>query len=78
MPRIVRVSSAVNENFLARSPIDEKQLEDAIRHDLVQQLVHTLYDSEVKTKPGICGTVHYIELNIVSNNELEILERAMR
>lgn len=78
MPRIVRASCAVNETFLEHSPIDEAQLKNAIRHDLIQQLAHALCDAEVKTRPSVCGTAYYIELNIISNNELEILERAMK
>lgn len=78
MPRIVRVSNFVDGDLLGRSPIDEKQLENHVRHILIQQLVRALYDSEVKTMTGTHHMVHYIELNIISNNELEILERAMK
>lgn len=78
MTRIVRVSTFVDGDLLGRSPIDEKQLENHVRHILIQQLAHTLYDTEVKTRPSVCGTAYYIELNIISNNELEILERAMK
>lgn len=78
MSKVIRVSNCVNEQMLARSVLDVAALERAVKHDLIQQLVHTLYDSEVKTRPATMGTCYYIELNIVSNDELDLLERAKR
>lgn len=78
MPKTIRVSSSINDQLLAKSPIDVEQLHSVIRYDLIQQLAHALYDTEVKTKLGISGTVYYIELNIVSDEELKILEGVIK
>lgn len=78
MSRVIRVSNSVTDETLASNNLDVMDLERDIKQDLIQQLAHALYDSEVKTRPAVRGLCYYIELNIVSNAELAILERAKR
>ena len=78
MSKVIKVSNCVNEAMLASSNLDVIALERAVKHGLIQELAHALYDSEVKTRPALMGTCYYIELNIVSDNELDLLERAKR